>query len=273
MRIVTSFSGLIAGLILVGVFCLAIGAPPAQAQQWGNVTVQFTYDGAAPKPAPTNVTKDPDFCGKFNLVDESLVVNKANGGVANVVFFLYVGRGKKQPAVHPDYAKTAEAIIKLDNNKCRFEPRVVALRTTQTLEVFNSDTVGHNSNFTTFVNPGQNVLIPAGRSIKLNFPAEENRGPVAQVSCNIHPWMRSWMVVKEHPYVGVSDKDGKIELKNVPAGKWTFQAWQEKSGYVSQLKLNGKPTKWRRGRFDQTVKPGQNDLGVAKLPPELFKDG
>ena len=264
MRLVTS--------LLVGLLIAAV-SPPLQAQEWGDVTVQFIYDGPAPKQAPVIVNKDPQFCGKFKLVDESLVVNKGNGGVANVVFFIRVAPRKKSPPVHPEYAKTANANIKLDNNKCRFEPHIVTLRTTQTLDVGNSDTVGHNSYIQPFVNPPQNPLIPAGRVVKFKFPAVEYRVPACPISCSIHPWMKAYLVVQEHPYMGVSDKDGKIVLKNVPAGKWTFQAWQEAAGYVSKLKLNGKPTEWRRGRFDLTVKPGQNDLGKAKLAPALFKKG
>ena len=268
MRLVKSVNRIVTAVV-TGVLCIAMLAPAVQAAQWGDVTLQFIYDGPAPNAVPIQATKDPEFCGKHKLVDESLLVNKANGGVANVIVFIYVGRGKKQPAVHPSYAKVANANIKIDNAKCRFEPHVIALRTTQTLEVGNADPVGHNSNFTTFLNPGQNVLIPGGRSLKLNFPAEE-RLPT-KVSCNIHPWMTAWMVVKQHPYVGVSDKDGKVVLKNVPAGKLTFQAWQEKAGYVREVKQGGKAAKWSKGRFDHTVKRGQNDLGEIKLPPSLFE--
>ena len=34
----------------------------------------------------------------------------------------------------------------------------------------------YNTNFATFVNPAQNLLVPAGGDLKLSFPAEE-RGP------------------------------------------------------------------------------------------------
>ena len=33
-------------------------------------------------------TKDPEFCGKHQLVDETIVVNKDNKGLANVVVYL-----------------------------------------------------------------------------------------------------------------------------------------------------------------------------------------
>lgn len=252
----------VAGALLL---CFVLFAAPVGAQQWGDVSLRFVYDGAAPAPVPANVTKDLQFCGKHNLVDESLAVNRDNNGIANVILFIR----DKNPPVHPSYAKDANAVIDIDNANCRFKPHVVTLRTSQTLQVGNSDPVGHNSNFTTYRNPGQNILIPAQGKIKLNFPTVE-RLP-AKVSCNIHPWMSAWLVIQDHPYMAASDKDGKITLKNVPTGQWTFQAWQEKAGYVRQLKQNGVAKQWKRGTFKLTVKKGKNDLGEIKVPPALFK--
>ena len=56
-----------------------------------------------------------------------------------------------------------------------------------------------------------------------------------KVACNIHPWMNAWLVVKDHPYMAVSDDNGKLEIKNLPAGEWSFQIWQEKAGYLREV--------------------------------------
>ena len=245
-------------------------AVTAQAQGWGDLTATFVIDGTAPKPKPLDANKDPQFCGKHGLVDESLVVNPANGGIANVVVYLYVApRGGKQPPVHESYKKTEKDSIEFDNKNCRFEPRVTAVRTTQTLIAGNKDPVAHNTNMQMSKNPPQNPLIPAMGNQKFNFTLEE--ALPAPVSCGIHPWMKGFLIVKEHPYVGVSDKDGKVTIKNVPTGKWTYQFWQEASGYVSEAKQKGKPVKWERGRVELDIKPGANDLGEIKVPVSLFK--
>jgi len=236
---------------------------PASGQEWGDLKLKFVYDGTAPAAAPLNITKDPEFCGKFGLTDETLVVNKEDGGVANVVAYLYVGTGAK-PKFHPDFENTAADKVVLDNLHCRFEPRITVLRTTQTLVIKNSDTVGHNTNYSTFSNPPQNVLIPTGGQTEQKLTQAE-RIP-AQVACNIHPWMRGYLVVQDTPYAAVSDKNGDLVLKNLPAGKLTLQLWHE-TGYVVNAKLNDKPVEWRRGRAEFTIKPGMNDLGVVKFKP------
>ncbi|MDP6555401.1 MAG: hypothetical protein QGG71_12110 [Pirellulaceae bacterium] len=248
--------------------CLLLITSISHAAEWGDLTATFVYDGKAPAPVKARVDKDVAFCGKFNLVDESLVVNQKNGGVANILSYIYVSRSGKKPAVHPDYAKTASSDVTVDNGKCRFEPHVTVLRTSQTLLVTNTDTVGHNTNITTLSNPGQNILVPANGELKLKFPAEE-RVPVS-VACNIHPWMTGWVVMKEHPYVATTDKDGKLSIKNIPVGTWTFQFWHERPGYVTDVTIGGKKASWRRGRVELTIKAGKNDLGDIKLAPSVF---
>ena len=69
------------------------------------------------------------------------------GSFANVVVYLYL-RGKTAP-VHESYSETADAKVTLDNDKCRFEPHVCLLRTSQTLVVGNKDDVGHNTKIDT----------------------------------------------------------------------------------------------------------------------------
>ena len=246
------------------VLTLTLSGGTLSAAEWGDLKLKFVYDGTAPAPTAINVDKDPQYCGTFGLVDEQLVVNKENGGIANVIAYLYARTGPK-PAVHPDFAANASEKVVLDNLKCRFEPHVLLLQTTQTLVMKNTDTVGHNTNYSTFTNPPQNILIPSGGQSEQKLTQPE-RLP-AKVACNIHPWMTAWLVVQDTPYSGVSNKDGELVIKNLPVGKWTFQFWQEAGGYVTKVKQGGKATEWSKGRLEVTIKPGMNDLGEIKYKP------
>ena len=95
----------------------------------------------------------------------------------------------------------------------------------------------------------------------------KNAEPVpASVACNIHPWMKGWLVVPPTPYVAVSGKDGKFELKNLPVGtEIEFQAWQETKGYLDKANIGGKDAGWAKGRFKMKIKAGNNDLGDIKV--------
>ncbi len=246
-------------LVVVTMLC----ASALDAAEWGDLTGTFIFDGPPPKPVSLAITKDLEVCGKHNLVDESLVVGP-KGEFANVLIFLY---SDTTPPIHESYAETANAEVVLDNEKCRFVPHVALLRTTQTLVLGNKDPVGHNTKIDTFTNIPINPLIPAGSQLKQQFPAPE-RLP-ATVSCSIHPWMTARLVIKDHPYMAVTDADGKFVIKNVPAGTWTFQAWQ--TVYVTNVKVNGSPVEWSKGRFDIEIKPGANDLGEIRVSPDLFQ--
>jgi plastocyanin len=261
-------------LIVVGLACVAAGLlsnATAQAQGWGSLHGQFVFDGKAPVPGTIEPTKDPQYCGKFKLIDEEILVNAENGGIANIVTWLYVAPAEaRKPAIHPDLQKLTTEKVKVDNKECRFAPHVSIVWTQQTVELANSDTVGHNMNITSFKNGSLNQLIPGGKSLEHKFGAEETL-PIP-VACNIHPWMKGYIVIRDNPYAAVTDSDGKFEIRDLPAGKWKFRFWHEKPGYVQEVVRDGKTEPWRRGEVEVEIKDGEViDLGVIKVKPAALK--
>jgi len=235
----------------------------AMAQEWGDLEGTFLFKGTPPTPAKINADKDPQFCGKHNLVDESIVVNKDNKGLANVVVYLLA----KPAKIHPDYDKEAKAEVKLDNENCRFSPHVAGIRTGQTLVLGNKDPIGHNTKADFFNNNPFNDLIPAGGSIKKTFTKMETT-PSA-LSCSIHPWMNAHLLIREDPYFAISDKDGNFAIKNLPVGEHTFVVWSNK--FVSNVTVDGKApvaTQWARGRVKLNIKGGKNSLGKVEVTPQ-----
>lgn len=253
--------------------CLAVVAAVAMASsvqaEWGTLKGKFVLGGDAPKANPIVITKDQEVCGKHALVDETLTVNPSNKGIQGIVLYMDVARGKKAPEAHPSYADTATAEVRLDNIGCRYEPHVILLRTSQTLVVGNKDSIGHNTKVDTLKNRPINPIIPANGEIKEKFPQEE-RLPT-KVSCSIHPWMNAIVVIKDTPYMAVTDADGNFVIENVPVGKVGFQVWQEKAGYIDSVTIGGKKTKWSKGKFEHDLKAGDNDLGEIQVDLATFK--
>ena len=237
----------------------------AFAQSTATINGKFVYDGKAPEPkvlmCNQEINKDQATCCQIKHVDESLVVGK-DGAVANIVGYVRT-TGLKVPAEIAAAHKEAKV---LDNKNCRFEPHVIGIVQGQQLVLGNSDNVGHNSNIAAQqVNP----IIPAGNQVPVNvkrvtlIPNE--------VNCNIHPWMKAWVVVRPNPFFSISAEDGTFEIKGLPVGKeLEFQVWQEKSGFVTAVKVDGKATPWERGRFKQKLKAGENDLGEIKVAAKNF---
>ncbi len=193
-------------------------------------------------------------------MNERLVVNKDNNGIKNVVVYVYTGRGGSDLPKMPPVNETRT----LANDKCRFEPHIIIAQTGDTLKVTNPDPIGHNANLNFFNNKPQNPTIPAGQEKTFEL-AKDEPAPIP-VDCNIHPWMKAYVVVLDHPFAAVSDENGDLTIKGLPAGeKLVFRAFHE-AGSISDVTVDGKETEWKRSRFEVDIKPGMNDLGTVVLP-------
>jgi hypothetical protein len=252
---------------------LASASRHAQADDWGNLKGRFLYEGKAPEPTKLTIDKDPQVCGDKGLVAEDLVVD-SGGGLANVMIYV---RGKVK--VHPEFDKTADATVVLDNKGCRFNPHVLGIRVGQTLQIKSSDPISHNTNVTG-KNLQFNQLITPGNPFDTKIEAAETLP--ALVACNIHPWMKGRLLIRSNPYFAVSAKDGTFEIKKLPAGELGFIVFHERSGFVKDVEMKGSKTTWpatvgevaKEGSLKVTIEPGKDtDLGDIKLAaPQFNKD-
>jgi hypothetical protein len=235
--------------------------PVVLAQEYGDLAVKFVVQGNVPPPAKLSVDKHQKECAKHELLDESIVVSK-DGGLANVV--VYTSRGEELPE-NPALKKEMPAEVVLDYRNCRFSPRIVVVTTDQVLKISNSDPVGHNSVANLSRNSPFNHLIPAKGEITETF-AKAERAP-EYIVCNIHTWMRAYLVVRDNPYTGVSDETGNLTIKGIPVGEWSFTVWHE-TGYV-QGQQKGKSLGWKRGKVSVKIESGkETDLGTIEVPAE-----
>jgi plastocyanin len=258
-------------LSVAAILGLAVASTTALAG--GSLKGKFIFDGKAPAPAKLKVDKDVPVCapGGKAPADESLVVDPDTGGIANIIVSLYVKPGGKKPAKPEGYKDLLKKPAELDNTKCRFEPRVTVVYAGQELVLKNTDTVGHNVKANLLKNAPFNDLIPGGGKLSKKSLTQEETLP-AEASCSIHPWMRGYLVVRDDPYVAVSGTDGAFEIKDLPAGDWTFRAWQERSGYIEEVKIDGKADKWEKGRFEIKDGSKDHDLGEIKIGIKEFPD-
>ncbi|TWT94579.1 cupredoxin domain-containing protein [Stieleria varia] len=250
---------LLALCLLVPACSLLTQNSSATAADTATLKLTFRLKRAAPDPKPLAVSGP--VCGNLQVPDETLVVNPDNHGVQNIFVYVYTSRrgGTKLEPVEME-----KQTIVLDNKNCRFEPHAMVARKGDTLQVKNSDPVGHNVKLDFFKNQQLNLLVPPGQSVDINLTAGE-QAPVP-ASCSIHPWMVTQVLVLDHPFGAVSDKDGVVTIEGLPAGKEiVFRAGHEKFDF-SDITVEGKQTAWKSNRFEMTLQPGENDMGVVELP-------
>ena len=249
-----------------------LGATSVQAEPWGTLTGQIVYDGVPPERKPILIDKDKQYCGKFQLLEEDLLVDAKTRGLANVVVWIYRSRRESVPLIHESYAGTEKATVVLDSEKCRITPHVTLLRTTQTLLLRNTDTIGDGLKIDCLRNPPVNIQLAPHAELRRHFPNPE-RFP-APVTCPVHLWESGWLLVLPHPYMAVSNVEGRFEIKHIPVGEWTFQFWHERSGcpgkVLGKVTMNNQPETWPRGRVKLDIHEGVNDLGVVEIAPELL---
>jgi hypothetical protein len=223
----------VAALTLV---CLSLTAMASAADEWGTVEGQFVLDGEIPELPPLvakgdPAAKDAAVCAVNAVPDDTLVVDPESKGIANIC--LYMRRAPKK--IHPDLARSEEKEVVFDQVGCRFTPHMLIVRTDQTVLVKSGDPISHNTRTAPFANKAENLTIKPNErdGVPIKMPQSELSTPPVKVSCDIHPHMSAWWVVGDHPYVAVTDADGKFKIENLPVGEHTFRVWHERPGYIN----------------------------------------
>jgi len=210
------------------VLMLAVVGASSAALANGTLSGTVSFSGTPPVPEPLKRNSDP-FCAKKQMNDESLLVK--GGKLQNAVVRLKNAPGGPPPA----------ASVVMDQQDCMYRPRVVGAVEGQKVEVRNSDGTLHNvhsyAGTRTLFNQAQP---PKSSPLVKEMKADSD---VVKLKCDVHPWMTGYVVFSKSPYFAVTGEDGAFELKNVPPGTYTLEAWHEKLGTQAvEVKVEDKKT-------------------------------
>ena len=173
--------------------------------------------GEVPPPRKVPITIDHYVCGT-EQVSTDLIVSVARE-LRNVVVWL-----ENPPPGAPSMAPAAP--VQMDQKDCLFVPRVVVVPAAGTVEFLNSDRLLHNLHSAPKDNPSFNRTQPKGRTIPITFAKPE----FVRIDCDLHSWMRGWVVVAPHPFYALTDAQGRFRLDNVPPGSYRLRVWHERLG-------------------------------------------
>ena len=191
------------------------------------VTVTVNFEGAAPKPMMMRLDGDKRCVaevGSDERADESILLGT---GAALQNVFVYV----TDSLTGHVFPIPTEPVV-LDQDKCRYAPRVIGVRVGQPLAIHNSDPLLHNVRAEGKINQPFNMSTPVeGMSFTRTFATRE---VMVDIKCDVHAWMRAFVGVLEHPYFGTTGQDGRVALNNLPPGTYTIEAWHEVLGVKTQ---------------------------------------
>jgi plastocyanin len=209
-------------LVALLIALMAPSVPSALAQmEQGVVTVRVLYRDTIPPPIDTQVVRDAEICGTTVSL-QPVTVHPPSGGLKDAVVTI---EGMRAPEKEP--ARMSQMV--LSNTRCSFSPHVMTLQTGSPLEIRNLDPVMHNTHITNEVRTFINVAMVVNARPVTKILAKPG---LYLVQCNVHKFMRGYVVASEHPYFGVTDERGDTRIQNVPAGEHDISVWHERLGQL-----------------------------------------
>ncbi len=200
------------------------------------VSGKINFEGEAPKPVRLNLSAEPT-CRDMHdgPVYANVVAVNDNNALANVYIYLKSGLEGKS------FAPPKDKVV-IDQKGCVYVPRIIGIQVGQTLSVTNSDSTSHNVHPLPRTNVEWNKSQAAGAGpIEQTFKKTELMIPV---KCNLHPWMRAYVNVSDHPFFAVTGADGTFEIGGLPPGDYTLEAVHERLGNQEiQVTLGGGESK------------------------------
>lgn len=240
----------------------------------GTLRGRVVYDGALPDIKTINMPADLEaktktVCLMGDMKEQTWQIGP-DKGVENVVVWLKAPADKYFQV--PENQRKRDDTVTMDQPQCAFEPHVVVLypsyydpvakkqvRTGQKFVIKNSAPFNHNTAWkgNGLFNNGDNYILPSkgSKEIEANPSAVSKMGGEDKIGihCDIHKWMDAHAYVFDHPYAARTDKDGKFEIKNAPAGaEVQLMYWH---GSLDKPKLSEKVT----------LKEGDNDPKEIKI--------
>ncbi len=227
------------GVLLATVVAVMFALSPAShayqtidVKNGGSIEGVVEFTGATvPKDPVMKLSSETKYCGTSLPADKYLIKDKKIENV--VVFITDIKAGKAIPS-EP---------VTLTNLKCAFVPHVAIGFQGGKLIQKNDDPIFHNIH--TYLNGKTmfNIGLPEkGSSVAKPLL----RTGLMEVTCDSHPWMHGFIQILDHPYAAVSSASGQFEIKDVPPGTYTIEAWHEALGTVKSANVkveSGKPTK------------------------------
>lgn len=258
-------------LFAVSLSCILLwhNASAIAQEKWGTIKGRIVWDGDT-IPEPEDLTPlvkkypDADFCLKEGrLLDEKWVIDPKSRGIRWTFVWLSNGDPKlgNPLPIHPALQVPANPFVEINIPLCSFVPHAVGVHQGQQLVVKNTSPVTHNLLHAGPAAIGNGLLQPGKQLVINNLMA--NRAPEA-FSCSIHPWMRGYVRVFNHPYFEVTGEDGAFEIQNAPAGRFNLIVWHPYGGYRFGA----------RGRQGEVIEIDANrvkDLGELRFPsPKVY---
>jgi hypothetical protein len=236
-------------------------------ETWGDLKLRIVLAGKPPNLAPIPIP------GQAPIPNQQLVINRTNQGIANIVLRLH-RRSEQSFRIHPNLIDAPIDPLECVAEKGTFTPHVGFLRPGQRFILNNAGSDYIQPIFDSYgtKEESKRPLLP-NEYLEKTFDRPNDR--IVLLDCGIYPWMRAYLIPSTHPYVGISNEEGVIEIRKLPAGTpLPFQFLHEsfyRGNLVLKNQTDGVKETWEKRCKTLTLKEGMNDLGTWEIQLDQFR--
>lgn len=183
----------------------------------GAIKGVVSFTGKAIEMKVPKKRKEADVCKDKDVTFNAVVVN--DGKLKDV----FIAIADEQ--LEGDYS--SDKAVTINQVDCMYEPRIQGAMADQKLQIKNSDATTHNVNAALGSDVQFNKAQPKGAA---DIDASFEEPGIYRLKCDVHPWMRSFIVTTDNPFYAVSGADGSFNIGKVPDGKYKIIAWHARYG-------------------------------------------
>jgi len=217
-------------IVLLAIAAASIGPARgnAGAAASSSITGVVRFKGKAPPPISTDRSSESSCSQKATYLPARVT--------AGLLAEVHV-RVKSGTAGSHKLPRLESVTVKQED--CTYLPRVAGIMKGQILAIENKDGVLHNVHARldgeTWFNRSQPRGVPA-----LQQKDYGDAGQVLELGCDVHPWMKAYIPVTDHPFFTVTGETGAFALRNLVPGKtFTVEAWHPTLGLKTRQAKSG----------------------------------
>lgn len=256
-------------------FTLLLAPRSSVAETWATLKGRFVFDGEMPKKkllaVPAKSRANHGLPADFRLPDERLLVDEETKGIGNILVYAAHDRSKSKNFMpyFEDSKEKASSDHVIQFQKLSYSPRISFMRTSQKLVVANMTTIPMILQYQPPSEKRSRYQINAGGQMAKYFG--ESMATPLYLDHGINDALSGWVLIRDNPYVAITNAKGEFEIKNLPIGAWEFIAWHEKAQTELKVKISQRDETWRKGRFLATIEKEGTDLGELVVSEQSFK--
>jgi len=190
----------------------------------GRITGTVDFDGVFPADSVIQLTAQQAGCGQ-SVVDHR--IDRTGTSVAGAAVWL--------TDIRQGRAADVDKRFELANEDCVFTPRVQTVMTGGTLNVISNDVAMHRDRIVDVATGELAAIAPFNDNGQvIPFDRLLTKTEELEVTCELHPWAKAYVLVFDHPYYAMTDNNGTFSLDGIPAGTYHLRAWHPVLGLVDQ---------------------------------------